>query len=272
MTSDPNDRGCRPGGRDAGAPPTVWLMRLSLLVDDGELGRLHAILSADERQRAARGHPDVRRRFVACRGRLRMLFARMLHVEPGAIRFCYGEQGKPALAGESAQGWKFNVSHSEDVAIVAVSRAEVGVDLELMRDRHAFESLSTAAPLILAEVERRAWLTLPSEDRIGALLQTWVAKEALLKAVGQGIGAGMDRFTLPMPVGPMPRLVGGSARILPLHCPRHCQDGGFGTDVPGVSLFATSSGEYAAVACVGTACRVCLTPFDQVMNGGELLP
>lgn len=272
MTSDTNDRGYGPDGRDAGTPPTVWLMRLSLLVDDGELARLHATLSTDERQRAARGNPDVRRRFVACRGRLRKVLARVLHVEPGEVRFCYGKQGKPALEGEAAQGWKFNVSHSDDVAIFALSRAEVGVDLELPRGRHALESLSTSAPLMLAEVERLAWLMLPGAERIEALLQTWVAKEALLKAVGQGIGAGMDHFALPMPVGPVPRLVSGSTRILPLQRPRSCQDPGFGPDVPGVSLFAAASGEYAAVACVGAACRVCVTPFEQVMNGGELPP
>lgn len=272
MTSDTNSETRRGLGEPVEPPAAAWLIRLSLAVHAGELGRLHATLSADERERAARGRPDVQRRFVACRGRLRLLLARLLNVEPRDVVFRYGRQGKPSLEGEGSHGWRFNISHSGDVAIFAISRSEVGVDIEVTNGRESLESLAASAPSILADGERLAWLALPGCERIGALLRTWVAKEALLKAMGHGIGAGMDRFSLPMPVGPAPRLAIGTTHILPLHQPRPCSDGHFGGNVPGVSLFTAEPGEYAAVACVGAACSVRFAPFEQVMTGQDLHP
>ncbi len=67
MKIDALHRGRRNGGDPVGSSPTVWLIRLTLVVDDGEYDHLRGTLSADEQDRAAHGHPDVRRRFVACR-------------------------------------------------------------------------------------------------------------------------------------------------------------------------------------------------------------
>lgn len=270
MTIDTSERCRRNVDEPADAFRTSWLIRLSLLVDDGELGHLHALLSADERERAARGRPDVRRRFVACRGRLRLMLARLLGVEPRNVKFCYGEYGKPSLEGEDAHGWRFNVSHSGDVAIIAVSRSEVGVDLELADGRGSLDSLASSAPAILAESERLVWLTLPSHERIESLLRTWVAKEALLKAMGCGIGPGMNRFALSIPVGPAPSLAIGTTHTLRLQQPRLDPRWALGTNTPGVSLFSTEPGEYAAIACDGVACVVRFASFEQVMLGEAL--
>jgi hypothetical protein len=47
----------------------------------------------------------------------------------------YGQRGKPALALRFADsGWRFNVSHSSEVAVYAFSRGrEIGVDVEAVR-------------------------------------------------------------------------------------------------------------------------------------------
>jgi len=90
-------------------------------------------LSNDEIERSRRFvHSVHRRRFVAARVALRSLLASRLGVAPGTLRFSTGSDGKPSLAGQ--EGTQFNLSHSEDWALVGASaQAVIGVDLERLR-------------------------------------------------------------------------------------------------------------------------------------------
>ena len=98
---------------------------------EGVLRELGAVLSEDERDRAARFLRDRdRNRYVAARGQLRMVLGHRLEIAPAQIQFAYGLHGKPALAGASAStNLHFNLSHAEDLALVAVTSAgPVGVE------------------------------------------------------------------------------------------------------------------------------------------------
>jgi 4'-phosphopantetheinyl transferase len=100
----------------------IWQWRL----DHGAI----ELLSADERARAGQFMFDRdRRRYIAARARLRIILARYVGQAPAALQFHYGPHGKPALDGIS-----FNLSHSADLALLAVSRGTVvGVDIERVR-------------------------------------------------------------------------------------------------------------------------------------------
>src|SRR5271166_5920224 len=55
-------------------------------------------LSEDERTRGLRFvRPRDRRRFVICRGSLRMILGRLLTISPDRVMFCAGPGGKPDL-------------------------------------------------------------------------------------------------------------------------------------------------------------------------------
>lgn len=73
----------------------VW--RVSL--DETHATKLQSLLDEDERQRAARFRfNEHRNRFVIARGALRSILSRYLETEPTALKFSYGDYGKPALA------------------------------------------------------------------------------------------------------------------------------------------------------------------------------
>jgi len=96
------------------------------------ISALEAFLSDAERQRADRFVFDHdRRRFIVARARLRELLAKRLGVEPESIELEYGTHGKPALARRHpSPDLRFNVSHSEDVAVYAFSWSrETGIDV-----------------------------------------------------------------------------------------------------------------------------------------------
>ena len=104
--------------------------------------RVCGVLSPAEWVRAGRFHFERdRERFVAARGLLRTILGRYLELPPRELQFSFGAHGKPALEGV-ASTLRFNLSHSDDLLLLAVSHArEVGVDVELMRADLPFETL-----------------------------------------------------------------------------------------------------------------------------------
>ena len=182
----------RPAGPPAlGATDVhVWRVRLDA-PDDGPA--LLAVLADDERERLARFvFPRLGERYVTARGRLRLLLARYLGVDAAVLRFVYGPRGKPALAEGAHADLRFNLSHSGDLALVAVTRGrEVGVDVEA--DRPDFATEATARRFFsAAEVE--AFLALPPASRHEAFFRCWTRKEAYIKALGDGLALPLDSF------------------------------------------------------------------------------
>lgn len=69
---------------------------------------------------------------VASRWALREILGRYLGLRADELRFETGRHGKPRLANPDAE-LAFNLSHSRSLALVAVARREVGVDVERLR-------------------------------------------------------------------------------------------------------------------------------------------
>src|SRR6059058_2243518 len=93
-------------------------------------------LTLDDRARADRFRFESdRRRFCVARASLRLILGRYLKSKPGRLQIELGEFGKPYFVDAKAtQGLRFNLSHSNELALMAISRdREVGVDVEYMR-------------------------------------------------------------------------------------------------------------------------------------------
>jgi 4'-phosphopantetheinyl transferase len=173
----------------------VWLVAL----DDEQPG---AVLDARERERAARFVRDEDgSRWIAARAALRQLLALYVDADPRALRFGEGTHGKPELTvreGARASELRFNLSHSGELALIAVARErEVGVDVEL--PRRAVDHVAIARRVLTAaEADRIAAIADPLE-RERAFLQAWVRWEAVLKCRGTGIGGAVTPSSGPEP-------------------------------------------------------------------------
>jgi 4'-phosphopantetheinyl transferase len=151
-------------------------------------------LTADEKMRAERFHFERdRSRFITGRGILRQLLAGYLGVEPGAIRFCYGKDGKPELQGAfSTSGIQFNLSHSEGLALYAFTLDhEVGVDVEHIRE---ISEMGYIAEQFFSVGERDLFGALPESEKQKTFFTWWTRKEACMKAIGVGLTDSPDRF------------------------------------------------------------------------------
>lgn len=167
----------------------VWVL---LLPDHlGALTERQALLAPDELERASRYLvPSHRNRFVATRGALRMILSRAMGIPPRDIGFSYGAHGKPRLARE--RGVFFNVSHSEDMAVIALTDVgELGVDIECVRHIGNLERLTQR---FFSEGEHARIVSMPPPERLAAFFRYWTCKEAYMKGVGTGLSCGLDRF------------------------------------------------------------------------------
>lgn len=165
---------------------------------------IFALLSREERERAMRMRNTAsRHRFVYARSVLRRLLGAYLDVPPQDVAIGYGAAGKPLLAGAAPEcEWHFNLSHSGDVLLVAVSRDRaVGVDVE--RVRPEFDFWSVARRYWAAEEVRRLF-QVDRALRRRIFFQVWVRKEAFVKAQGGGIALGLDRFIVSVLPGEAP--------------------------------------------------------------------
>src|SRR5438034_6065717 len=136
-----------------------WALALDLPPEAS--ARLDATLSHDERNRSARlRFARDRRRFVAARGVLRDLLARYLGARPGQIRFAYNAFGKPELSPEFGGRLRFNLSHSADLALIAITTdAGIGVDLEYIPPQPHHGEI---ARRLFSAAEADRWNGLPS--------------------------------------------------------------------------------------------------------------
>lgn len=169
----------------------VWT--IDLKTDTPFIEAAMASLPADERARAGRFRvAAARNRYLLAHSALRRLLAPKLNQTPGNISFQPGPNGKPELAGSIKQPLHFNLSHSGDLALVAISSvAPVGVDVEQIRP---LANAVRLAGRFFKPSESAALSQCPASERQAAFFRVWTRKEALLKATGQGIAYGLGRF------------------------------------------------------------------------------
>jgi 4'-phosphopantetheinyl transferase len=183
----------------------VWLAVPEAVEDLRLLASYEALLSPEERDRAARFRFERhRRRFVVTHALVRESLSRCAPVAREAWSFRAGKRGKPEVAGPaSGLGLRFNLSHTDGLAACAVARScDVGVDVEAgARVRRHLE----VAERFFSPREVAALRALPAPEREGRFLDTWTLKEAYLKARGLGLAIPLDAFTF-LVDGPRPRL------------------------------------------------------------------
>jgi 4'-phosphopantetheinyl transferase len=157
------------------------------------LAELHALLDPEEQARAARFvGADHRDRFVRAHGLMRIVLSAYLDSRAEALGFGLGRHGKPYLIG--AEALSFNLSHSHDLAALAVASGMVlGVDVERCR---ALTDRDGLIGRFFSTDEQAAYLALPEAERDEGFFRLWTRKEAYIKALGEGLSCPLDSFTV----------------------------------------------------------------------------
>ncbi len=175
----------------------VHIWSVSLERDLSLFQSLLQTLSSDEIQKANRYHfSDDRDKFVITRGTVRSILSSYLSMEPDQIHFVYNKYGKPFL--EEGQ-LRFNVSHSRQLALVAVSSGQdVGIDIEFVDPN--FDILENAR-YFFSPMEISLLKSLPEHIQIDTFFRARTRKEASLKALGHGFSSPSKDFAVSLVTG-----------------------------------------------------------------------
>ncbi len=186
--------------------PDVHIWWVSLAPRAETLVEWRALLSADEQARAERYHFERDRlHFIAGRAFLRLRLGAYLGVEPARLVFDYSPLGKPALK-MTVEGRTllFNFSNSADRALAVFHwQQPLGVDLEWvhpMPDEDGFARQFFCAAEIALLGSRKGMA------KRETFFELWTCKEALLKAMGDGLNRPINEVEV--------ALEGGTARLV----------------------------------------------------------
>jgi 4'-phosphopantetheinyl transferase len=191
-----NPHGChhpRSHGANSLVDNEVCVWRASLNQSASEIGGLKLILSSEELERAERFHFEADwQRSIIGHGCLRLLLGKILDLPANSLRFEYEELGKPRLVPIQEKGLRFNVSHSGDQVLIAITKGRaVGVDVERIR---ADLDLDGLAARFFSTNERIGLASLTGPEKYEAFFTCWTRKEAYLKARGDGLSMPLDQF------------------------------------------------------------------------------
>ncbi|MBE6787459.1 MAG: 4'-phosphopantetheinyl transferase superfamily protein [Ruminococcaceae bacterium] len=107
------------------------------------------------------------------------------NIEINSLKMEKGEHGKPFF--KDLPNFHFNVSHSGELLVIAISQSAVGVDIEKKRKLNP-KIAKRFHPQEIDYINSK-----PSESRF---LEIWTKKEACLKYLGAGLSGGLDTFSV----------------------------------------------------------------------------
>src|SRR5690606_1030385 len=105
----------------------LWFVPVAAAAGPEQVAGYEALLDAEERARWQRFRfAEDRWRFLLGRAFMRTVLADCLeHSDPAALQFRRLPQGKPELAGADSGKLHFNLSHTDALLVLAVSRSHV---------------------------------------------------------------------------------------------------------------------------------------------------
>lgn len=148
-----------------------------------------AYVSEDTKQLAENCRKEITRRtkllgeFMS-----RRLIESVWGLKSGDYQIIRGEHGKPFISGTTLPCF-FNLSHSGEYIVCALTEGQVGVDIE----RKGRLRLEVARRFFHPE-EVRVLESLPERQQADAFFSYWSVKESFLKYTGSGLSASLSGF------------------------------------------------------------------------------
>jgi 4'-phosphopantetheinyl transferase len=145
-----------------------------------------AMLSVDEQDSYHRlQQPEHKQEYLVSHALLRTALSQYADNAPSDWQFLYNNFGKPSvLTTGQASLLRFNLAHTNGLAVCAISKTEVGVDVEYHSKSQA---LLDMADHYFSTAEVKELGCLPIDEQEAYFFRYWTLKEAYIKAKGEGL-------------------------------------------------------------------------------------
>ena len=148
---------------------------------------LLGLLSAEKRDRILKFHFDIDKKLGVVSDLLvRYLACVYLDVDNSELRFATNEYGKPFLEGK--KDFHYNVSHTRNAVVVAVSNNSIGVDVEKIREYD-----SGIVKRFFCHKEQN-YIKTSAETAKRNFFEIWTKKESYIKWKGKGLLIPLNSF------------------------------------------------------------------------------
>lgn len=158
------------------------------------LNALASCLSEEERAKGRRfAFPHLQHQYLITRALQRQVLSRYEpSIGPDQWGFDQTDYGKPFITNPLRQALFFNVSHTDGLVVIAVSRQSVlGVDVEY--GQRVLDDL----PLMrrcFTDAEWQWLMSLSPNAQVQLFWKLWTLKEAVIKAEGKGVSMDLQSF------------------------------------------------------------------------------
>ena len=175
-------------------PVSLWVARVSTC-DEQMLAECRALMSVEELQRNSRYRFERdQHRDQVSRALLRSTLSRFVARPSHSLEFSIGQHGKPRLL-DAPDNLSFNLSHAGDFVVLAVSLCgAIGVDIEHMERSNDIQRIAhhyfreSEIDYILMNTDGS------NQDSHERFYTLWTLKESYMKARGEGVSLGLDKF------------------------------------------------------------------------------
>lgn len=170
----------------------IWLVDPVSISDSPLLDRYHQLLTPEEHAKWQRYRFDKdKHQHLVTRALIRDTLSRYeTQVAPQDWRFELNPHGKPAIANALAQPLFFNLSHTQNLAALAVTRtADVGVDVEKIKQ---VEQVRGLAERCFADSEIDYVFSGAKNAVMWRFFKLWTLKESYIKARGCGLSLSLQ--------------------------------------------------------------------------------
>lgn len=154
---------------------SLHVFKISINTYNDIENQYYEIFNEEEIDIASRYTRDEdKKRYILGKFFLRMILSKMLSITPSAIQFFRNENNRPYCI----EGLEFNISHSGNFIVIAISPQLVGIDIELINNDFEYESIL---------IDCFTFLELSQVDNANDFYKFWTRKESILKATGEGM-------------------------------------------------------------------------------------
>jgi 4'-phosphopantetheinyl transferase len=148
-------------------------------------------LSADELERANKFRfSKDRDNFILRHYFLREILGKYCDCKPYEIDFSYNTCKKPFIKMPEFAEIKFSLSYSNEMMLVGVSKKDIGIDIEQIREEYTLDNIAAEN---FSDQEFEYYESNLSE-KTKAFYNIWTRKEAFIKSVGDGMSMPLKSF------------------------------------------------------------------------------
>lgn len=120
---------------------------------------------------------------------IRTIIQKKLKIKNKDIVFKKNEYGKPYL--KNSKNFYFNISHSGEWVVCAISEKEVGIDIELIKPLNLED-----VKIFFSKKEYDVFIKKKEDEKLSYFYDIWTLKESFLKAIGKGLYIPPSSFSI----------------------------------------------------------------------------